>query len=85
MESRFVMLSFTKALLPLVILASCALPTVEPINLPSQIEAAIPADIDLSEVNRDPKGCYFYVYAGDLFQVKDADGNSICLSEGETS
>ena len=66
------------------VLAGCAFPVAEPLDLPSGIEAALPADIDRTEVNRDPDGCYFYVYAGDLFTVNDANGEPICVPDGAT-
>lgn len=69
----------------LLYLTACALPEVDPLDLPPDVESALPADIDLSEVNRDPDGCYFYVYAGDLFVVRDIDGAPICLPEGDLS
>ena len=71
-----------KALLPLTLLAACGLPTVEPLDLPLEVEAAIPSDIDRSEVNRDPDGCYFYTFAAELFVVRDDSGVPICLPEG---
>jgi len=70
-----------RLLLIFVLVAGCALPTVDPLDLPPQIEAALPPDIDVSEVNRDPDGCYFYTYAADLFVVRDANGVPLCLPE----
>ncbi len=66
-------------LLGLAGLAGCALPQVDPLDLPPQVAAEIPSDIDLSEVNRDLDGCYFYTYAADLFVVRDRSGEPICL------
>lgn len=63
----------------LILLTSCALPTVAPLLLPLTVDEALPIDIDRSEVNRDPDGCYFYTYAAELFVVKDRDGNPICI------
>jgi hypothetical protein len=74
-----------KRLSALLILAGCALPTVDPLDLPAQVEAALPADIDRSEVNRDPDGCYFYTYAADLFVVRDINGAPICVPQGDLS
>ena len=68
-----------KTVIPLLFLAGCALPTVDPLDFPPEVEAALPFDIDRSEVNRDPEGCYFYTYAADLFVVRDASGAPICL------
>jgi len=69
----------------LLLSAACALPQVDPLDLPTEVEAALPIDIALSEVNRDPDGCYFYVYAGDLLIVRDRDGQPICVPQGGTS
>ena len=66
-------------LMAFALLTACALPKVDPLTLPPQVKAAVPADIDLSEVNRDPDGCYFYTYAADLFVVRDRSGEPICL------
>ena len=63
----------------LILLTSCAPPTVAPSLLPLTVDEALPTDIDRSEVNRDPDGCYFYTYAAELFVVKDRDGNPICI------
>ena len=73
-----------KQFLPFIVLAACALPTVAPLDLPAEVAAALPFDIDRSEVNRDPDGCYFYTYAADLFVVRDKSGAPICLPEGGT-
>jgi len=65
------------------LLTACALPEAEPLDIPDQIAQSIPPDIDFSEVNRDPDGCYFYVYAGDLFTVEDRNGDPVCDPEGD--
>ena len=64
-------------------LGGCALPTVDPLEFPAEVDAAIPSDVDRSEISRDQDGCYFYTYAADLFIVKDDNGEPICLPEGE--
>lgn len=63
----------------LLLLAACALPQVEPLDFPPEVEAALPFDIDRSEVNRDTDGCYFYTYAADLFVVRDRGGQPVCV------
>ena len=62
----------------LTLLSACALPSVDPLNLPADVAANIPPDIDMSEVNRDTNGCYFYTYGASLFTVNDASGAPIC-------
>lgn len=62
----------------LVALTACALPTVEPLDIPADVTQFIPADIDMSEVNRDTNGCYFYTYGASLFTVKDDNGDPVC-------
>ena len=59
-------------------LAACAMPQVEPMDIPVDVDAYLPTDIDKSEVNKDPDGCYFYTYAADLFVVRDEKGNPVC-------
>lgn len=59
--------------------AACGQPSVAPLLLPLSVDEALPSDIDRSEVNRDPEGCYFYTFASELFVVKDRDGNPICI------
>jgi len=68
-----------KKILTLFLLAGCALSTVAPLDFPPEVEAALPVDIDRSEVNRDPDGCYFYTFAAELLVVRDANGTPICL------
>lgn len=63
----------------MLLLSACARPTVPPLLLPLSVDEALPSDIDRSEVNRDPDGCYFYTYAAELFVVKDRDGTPICI------
>lgn len=60
-------------------LMGCAQPTVAPLMLPLSVDEAIPTDIDRSEVNRDPDGCYFYTFANELFVVRDRNGAPICI------
>jgi len=43
------------------------------------VDEAIPTDIDRSEVNRDPEGCYFCTFANELFVVRDRNGDPICI------
>ena len=62
-------------------LAGCALPTVEPLDLPPDVTQFIPPDIDMSEVNRDTNGCYFYTYGASLFTVEDDNGDPVCLPD----
>ncbi|RBW43545.1 hypothetical protein DS901_10085 [Loktanella sp. D2R18] len=62
----------------LALLSACALPTVDPIEIPSDVADFIPPDIDMSEVNRDTNGCYFYTYGASLFTVEDDNGTPIC-------
>ncbi len=69
------------ALLSLTSLAACGLPQVEPLDVPNEVAQFIPSDIDQSEVNRDPDGCYFYTYAGSLFTVEDDNGDSVCAPD----
>lgn len=59
-------------------LASCARPYVEPIDVPANVADFIPRDVDPGEVNRDPEGCYFYVYASELILIRDFDGQPVC-------
>jgi hypothetical protein len=63
----------------MLLLSACARPIVAPLLLPLSVDEALPSDIDRSEVNRDPDGCYFYTHASELFVVKDRDGNPICI------
>ena len=62
----------------LALLAACALPSVEPLTIPAEVADHIPHDIDMSEVNRDTNGCYFYTYGASLFTVNDDSGTPIC-------
>lgn len=62
-----------------VVLSACARPVVEPLMLPLSVDEAIPSDIDRSEVNRDPDGCYFYTFASELIVVLDRSGTPICI------
>lgn len=62
-------------------LIACSPPTVVPLLLPLSVDEILPADIDRSEVNRDPDGCYFYTYAAELFVVMDRNGQPICILE----
>ena len=62
----------------LALLSACALPSVDPIAIPADVADYIPADIDMSEVNRETNGCYFYTYGASLFTVNDANGTPIC-------
>lgn len=64
----------------LFILSACARPVVDPLLLPLSVDAAIPSDIDRSEVNRDPDGCYFYTFTSELFVVRDSTGAPICIA-----
>lgn len=61
------------------LLAACARPVVEPLMLPLSVDEMLPTDIDRSEVNRDPEGCYFYTYANELIVVRDRAGQPICI------
>jgi hypothetical protein len=63
----------------MVALIGCAPPTIAPLLLPFSVDEAIPTDIDWSEVNRDPEGCYFYTFANELFVVRDRNGDPICI------
>jgi hypothetical protein len=72
---------FYAALLSLAGLVACGLPQVDPIDVPADVERFIPTDIDQSEVNRDPDGCYFYTYAGSLFTVEDDNGDPVCIPD----
>lgn len=65
----------------LAVLSACSLAQVEPLDLPAEVSDYLPADIDMSEVNRDPDGCYFYTYGASLFIVQDNNGNPVCLPE----
>jgi hypothetical protein len=65
-------------LIALALLSGCALPSVEPLSIPADVADYIPADIDMSEVNRDTHGCYFYTYGASLFAVNDDSGTPIC-------
>ena len=65
--------------LAMVALIGCAPPTIAPLLLPLLVDEAIPTDIDRSEVNRDPEGCYFYTFANELFVVRDRNGDPICI------
>lgn len=67
-------------LIVFVVLSACARPVVEPLLLPPSVDEAIPSDIDRSEVNRDPDGCYFYTFAAELFVVRDRSGAPICIT-----
>lgn len=67
-------------LVGLFLLSACARPVVDPLMLPPSVDAAIPSDIDRSEVNRDPDGCYFYTFASALFVVRDRTGAQICIT-----
>jgi len=58
---------------------ACGPPEIARLQLPLSVDEALPSDIDRSEVNRDPNGCYFYIFAAELFVVKDRDGNPICI------
>lgn len=60
-------------------LGACAPPTIAPLLLPLSVDEALPSDIDRSEVNRDPDGCYFYTFASELIVVKDRNGDPICI------
>lgn len=60
--------------------SACALPTVNPLDLPPDVASAVPSDIDMSEVNRDPEGCYFYTYAAELILIRDQMGQPICIN-----
>ncbi len=65
--------------LALLVLAACARPVIAPLMLPLSVDEAIPTDIDRSEVNRDPDGCYFYTFANELIVVRDRNGDPICI------
>ncbi|MCG3269057.1 hypothetical protein [Yoonia sp. I 8.24] len=65
----------------LALLSACGLPSVDPIAIPADVAAFIPPDIDMSEVNRDTNGCYFYTYGASLFTVNDDSGAPICLPD----
>lgn len=60
------------------LVTACGRPSVEPLDLSPGVDQFIPADIDRSEVNRGPDGCYFYTYASSLFQVLDGNGDPVC-------
>lgn len=62
-----------------VVLSACACPVIDPLMLPLSVDEAIPSDIDRSEVNRDPDGCYFYTFAAELIVVRDRNGAPICI------
>jgi len=66
-------------------LFACGLPQVDPLDIPTDVAQFIPADIDQSEVNRDPDGCYFYTYAGNLFTVEDDNGDPVCVPDAVAS
>lgn len=61
-------------------LEACATSTIAPLLLPPSVDEALPSDIDRSEANRDPNGCYFYTFASELFVVKDRNSIPICIS-----
>ena len=66
----------------LVLLAACGGPDRSaPLNpdLPGEVVARLPLDVDLNQVNRDVNGCYFYTYAASIFLVKDDAGNPLCI------
>lgn len=65
--------------LVMICLTGCAPPTVDPLDLPAEVTRFLPTDIDMSQVNRDPDGCYFYTYAADLFVVRDQNGAPVCV------
>jgi endo-alpha-1,4-polygalactosaminidase (GH114 family) len=65
----------------LALLSGCALPSIETLSVPADVADYIPADIDMSEVNRDTHGCYFYTYGASLFTVEDDNGDPICHSD----
>lgn len=65
----------------LLALSACGLPQVAPLDIPADVSTFIPSDIDMSEVNRDTEGCYFYTYAGSLFTVTDDNGDPVCVPD----
>lgn len=69
-------------ILTMVGLVACSRPVIAPLSdIPADVLAHVPTDIDISELNRDPDGCYFYTYAADLFVVKDAQGQPVCVTD----
>ena len=68
-----------RSLALVVLLSACARPVVEPLMLPLSVDEMLPTDIDRSEVNRDPEGCYFYTHASELIVVRDRAGQPICI------
>ncbi len=61
-------------------LAGCVRGTLEPLPLPQDIAQFVPTDIDKQEINQDPEGCYFYVYASELILIRDHSGDPVCLN-----
>lgn len=68
-----------KICLMVLALSACARPVVAPLMLPLSLDEVIPTDIDRTEVNRDPDGCYFYTFASELIVVRDQAGAPICI------
>jgi hypothetical protein len=73
------MLYLNRGVILLLLLGACGRPAVTPLLLPLSVDEMLPGDIDRSEVNRDPDGCYFYTYAAELFVVRDRSGQPICI------
>ncbi|WP_368185209.1 hypothetical protein [Aestuariibius sp. HNIBRBA575] len=73
-----------KLLAPFITLGAVALAACDPpppaplLDFPADVDRALPIDVDRTEVNQDPDGCWFYTYAGDLFTVNDQNGTPIC-------
>lgn len=48
-----------------------------PLPLPPKVESNLPADVAGQDV-RLVKGCYVYIYEGEVFPLQDANGKQIC-------
>lgn len=74
-----------RRLAPILLLAACAPPPPPAplLDFPAAVANAMPIDVDRTEVNQDPQGCWFYTYAGDLFTVNDRNGAPICTNDAD--
>ncbi|MEL6505010.1 MAG: hypothetical protein AAFO61_08770 [Pseudomonadota bacterium] len=48
-----------------------------PLPLPPKVESNLPGDVAGQDV-RLVKGCYVYIYEGEVFPLEDASGKQIC-------
>lgn len=69
-----------KELFALSVLCACATQSIDRLDLPANVKAALPESYDKIVI---VQGCYVAVISDHLWSIKDKNGVQFCLPEGE--